>query len=310
MGLPVAALGVWYALARGQRLAGGAIAALGLAWTFVAVYLIVPAAAPEGSSIFYGFYDQVGRIATGCRANASDGSVVVLGALVEPHDFVYVIWLGVPLLFLFVLSPGLAAVALPQLLANDLSDFRLMSDPRYHSVAAIVPFLVAATVLAISRMSDSRRVLAAAGVLVSSATLALVVAPWPRAVGSTPLGGRESVPAARIAALDRAIASIPEGSPVSTSNPAGAHLSARRYVYSVPVLGRAEWVLVDRGDPWVVTKGSPILTNTRGRRRPREEAREEPGLAGRERRGGRDPLSADGVARYCPRAITVNSSFA
>ena len=36
--------------------------------------------------------------------------LVVLGALVECHDFVYLIWLGLPLLFLFLLSPGLAAV--------------------------------------------------------------------------------------------------------------------------------------------------------------------------------------------------------
>jgi uncharacterized membrane protein len=259
MGLPIAALGVWYAFARHRRPAGGAIALLGLAWTFVAVYLIVPAAAGEGS-VFYGFYDHVGGSPQGVVRMLATDPLKVIGALVEPHDFVYLIWLGLPLLFLFVLSPGLAAVALPQLLANCLSDFRLMSDPRYHSVAAIVPFLVAATVLAISRMSESRRVLAAAGVLVSSTTLALVVAPWPRAVGATPLGGRESVPAVRIAALDHAIAAIPENVPVTTTNAAGAHLSARRYVYLVPVVKRAAWVLVDRDDPWVIEKHSPILT--------------------------------------------------
>ena len=49
-------------------------------------------------------------------------------------------------------GPGLALVGLPQLLANALSDFRSMTDPRYHSVAAIAPFLVAATVLAIARV--------------------------------------------------------------------------------------------------------------------------------------------------------------
>ena len=36
--------------------------------------------------------------------------------------------------------------------------------------------------------------------------------------------------------------------------------SARRYVYSLPVLRAAEWVVVDRGDPWVVSEASPILT--------------------------------------------------
>jgi len=259
MGLPIAALGVWYALAHGRRAAGSGIAVLGFAWTVVAVYVIVPATAHHGS-IFYGFYDQVGGTPVGVLRKLVTDPLTVLGALVESHDIAYVIWLGLPLLFLFLLSPGLAAVALPQLLANTLSDFRSMSDPRYHSVAAIVPFLFAATVLGIARLSESRRGLAVSGALVCSATLALVVAPWPRAVGAKPLGGRESFPDAHIAAVDRAVASIPSDVPVSTTNAAGGHLSARRYVYSVPFLRRAQWVLVDLDDPWVVSLKSPILT--------------------------------------------------
>jgi uncharacterized membrane protein len=259
MGLPIAALGVWFALARGRRVAGSGIAVLGFAWTVVAVYVVVPATAHHGS-IFYGFYDQVGGSPVGVLRKLATDPLTVLGALVEPQDIAYVIWLGLPLLFLFLLSPGLAAVALPQLLANTLSDFRSMSDPRYHSVAAIVPFLFAATILGIARLSESRRGLAVSGALVCSAMLALVVAPWPRAVGAKPLGGRESFSAAHIAAVDRAIASIPSDVPVTTSNGAGGHLSARRYVYSVPIVRRAEWALVDLDDPWVVSADSPVLT--------------------------------------------------
>ena len=85
----------------------------------------------------------------------------IASALLEGHDVIYVVWLGLPLLFLFVLSPGLALVAIPQLLANGLSDFRSMTDPRYHSVAAIVPFLIAATVFGIGRIRPSRQTLAA-----------------------------------------------------------------------------------------------------------------------------------------------------
>ena len=156
--------------------------------------------------------------------------LTVLGALVEGHDVVYLLWLGLPLLFLFVLSPALAAVALPQLLANGLSDFRSMTDPRYHSVAAVIPFLVAATVLAIAKLPASRRDLAAASVLVCSATVALVVAPWARAVGATPLGGRENVAPARIAALEHAVTLVPPEAAVTTSNiarstPLGAEIS-------------------------------------------------------------------------------------
>ena len=259
MGLPVVGLGVWFAIARGRRAAGALIALAGFAWTFVAVYFIVPAFA-DGDSIFFGFYDQVGGSPQGVIRMLFTDPGAVLGALVEGHDLVYLVWLGLPLLFLFVLSPGLALVAIPQLLANALSDFRSMTDPRYHSVAAVIPFLIAATVFGVARVRASRRVLAAAGVLVCSAVLAVAIGPWSRAVGATPLGGRESVPAPRVAALTAAVASVPDDVAVVASNTAGAHLSARRYIYSVPNLGRATWAVVDLGDPWTVSAESPILT--------------------------------------------------
>ena len=259
MGLPIAALGIWYALSRGRHLAGGAIALGGAAWTFVALYLVVPHFSGE-SSIFYGFYDHVGGSPQGVVRLLFSDPGAVLGALVESHDVLYLVWLGLPLLFLFVLSPGLAVVALPQLLANGLSDFRSMTDPRYHSVAAVVPFLIAATVLGVARLR-SAHVRAAGAVLVVSASLAVIVGPWARSIGATPLGGRESLPAERIDALREAIARVPEGAPVTASNTAGAHLSDRRYVYSVPLLGRAQWAVVDLGDPWIVRPDSPILTN-------------------------------------------------
>jgi uncharacterized membrane protein len=184
----------------------------------------------------------------------------VLGALVEGHDVVYVVWLGLPLLFLFLLSPVLALAGLPQLLANALSDFRSMSDPRYHSIAAVAPFLIAATVFGIARLR-SRRPLAVAGVLTVCVTLSLVVGPWPRALGQVPLGSRATLPEAKLAALREAVALVPDDAPVTSSNLVGAHLSARRYVYSVPVLGRAQWVVVDLDEPWVTTSDSPILTS-------------------------------------------------
>jgi len=260
MGLPIAGLGIWFAFARGRRSMGAVIALAGLAWTFVAVYVIVPAFA-GGDSIFFGFYDHVGGSPQGVIRTLFSDPGAVLGALFEAHDIVYVVWLGLPLLFLFVLSPGLALVALPQLLANGLSDFRSMSDPRYHSVAAVIPFLIAATVFGVARIGAPRRVLAAAGVLVCSAILALVIGPWSRAVGAAPpLGGSESVPAERVEALNAAVGTVPDDAAVTASNTAGAHLSARRYIYSVPNLGRATWVVVDLRDPWTVSADSPILT--------------------------------------------------
>jgi len=258
MGLPIFVLGLWFAFAGGNRRVGLAIALAGFAWTAMCVYVIVPSFAGHASP-FFGFYDQVGGSPLGVARMLFTHPGTVLGAVVEGHDIAYLLWLGIPLLFLFLLSPALAAAAVPQLLANTLSDFRSMTDPRYHSVDAIVPFLIAATVLGIAKLGASRRGLAAAAVLVCSATLTLVVGPWPRAIGATPLGGRQSVPAARVDALTAAVAMVPAGAAATASNPAGAHLSDRRYSFSVPDVGRAEWAVVDLADPWVVRPDSNLL---------------------------------------------------
>jgi uncharacterized membrane protein len=261
MPLPVAALGIWYALARGHRKAGAVIAAVAAAWTFVALYVVVPAFTDGGSSQFYGFYDQIGGSPTGVVRTLFTDPGAILGALTESSDIAYLLWLAVPLCGLFFLSPGLAAVALPQLLVNTLSDFRSMTDPRYHSLAGIVPFLVAATVLAVTRMRTSRRAPAVASVLVVSGVIALAVGPWPRIAGVTPLGGRPTPSQEHRAALASAVALVPAGVAVTASNPVGSHLSARRYVYSIPLLQKAEWVVVDLDDPWTVRPDSPILNH-------------------------------------------------
>jgi len=259
MGLPVAALGIWYALSRGRRGAGAVIALSGAAWSVVAVHFVVRHFSGE-SSTYYGFYDEVGGSPQGVVRMLFTDPITVLRELFQSHDVVYVVWLGLPLLFLFALSPALALVGLPQLLANALSDFRSMTDPRYHSIAAVAPFLIAATVFGVARLRSSQS-RAAGAVLVVSAILALAVGPWARAVGEVPLGGRANLSAAKLDALRDAIALVPADAPVTASNLVGAHLSSRERVYSVPVLAEATWVVVDTDEPWVTTPGSPILTN-------------------------------------------------
>ena len=51
MGLSVAGLGIWYAFARGRRVAGAVIAVGSAAWVLVAVLLVVPAFSGESQSV-------------------------------------------------------------------------------------------------------------------------------------------------------------------------------------------------------------------------------------------------------------------
>jgi hypothetical protein len=50
---------------------------------------------------------------------------------------------------------------------------------------------------------------------------------------------------ARNHAADDAVALVPAGAPVSATNTMGAHLSARRRIFSFPLLDGARWVVVD-----------------------------------------------------------------
>jgi uncharacterized membrane protein len=65
VGFTVAAMGVWCALARRRRIAGAAIAVVGVAVSIVAISFVVPHFAPGTGSAFAGPYAAVGGSPTG-----------------------------------------------------------------------------------------------------------------------------------------------------------------------------------------------------------------------------------------------------
>ncbi len=70
IGLVVAMLGIWYALARGRRRAGAVIAVTATAVAIVATAVVVPHFAPGGGSPFAGRYDKVGGTPAGILETA------------------------------------------------------------------------------------------------------------------------------------------------------------------------------------------------------------------------------------------------
>ena len=250
VGVWIAALGLWYAFARGRRRPGLAIGAVALAWTIVAVRFVVPAYSGE-SSDYYGVYDAVGGSPSGVIRTVFTDPLAIVSELTRGGDVFFVAMLAIPLAGLFLLAPALAAVALPQLAATLLAGFAATTDPRAHYIAGIVPFLIAATVLGIGRLSDTGRRRSAVVVLTLCVTFAVVLGPWPGTPGRWITSYWADVPAERAAALRRAVALVPKGAPASATNRLGSHLAERQYFYSAPILGRAEWVVVDTGDSWM-----------------------------------------------------------
>jgi uncharacterized membrane protein len=211
VGLAVAAMGIWYAVRHRSPRAGAVIAVIGGVVALVAVFVVVPHFASAESSAFESRYD--------------DPSL-------EGRDLSYLAALLLPLALLPLGAPLAALAALPELALNVLSTTMTQTSVKTHYAAVAMPALFAASIFAAARL-DRRLGYAAA---VASLAGMLVLGPL----------GRTDVQAdSHDAAARRAIELVPDGAPVSATNSLGAHLSARRRVFSFPVLEEAEWVAVD-----------------------------------------------------------------
>lgn len=267
MGLPIAGLGVWYWLALGRRRAGLVIAAAGFAWSVIAVKIVVPYF-QGGDSPFYAYYDHVGGSPEGVVQTLLTDPARIVGALATGADVAYVVALSVPLALMFLASPGLAAVAIPQFAANGLSSITAAIDPRSHHVSGIVPFLIAGSVFGLARLPAALRVRAATAILALCMGSSLVLGPW-SGLPARDRFWRDDVPSAEnVEALRAAVVRIPDGVAVAATNKAGSHLSARRQFFSVPMIEKADWVLIDMQDPWVPLPPRKPIRSTWGRKDP------------------------------------------
>jgi uncharacterized membrane protein len=251
--LVLAGYGVWYALARGRRTVGTTIAALGVAWTAIAVGIVIPHFG-AGQSTFSGRYSE---------ARAALHDPPALFRLVFDHAGVhYLLDLVLPLAGLCLLAP-IALAALPALLLNLLSATPTQTSIHFHYTAAEIPPLIAAAVLGGARLHDRWR-LPAATIALSAALLgnyALGAIPlWSELPGGETLQARAAIVSAHDRVAAQALRLIPPDAVVSATNSLGAHLSARRRVLSFPYIQDATWVAVDESRPGYADRLAPLPT--------------------------------------------------
>jgi uncharacterized membrane protein len=235
--LVVAALGVWYAIAKGRRLAGTVIAVAGFATTALWLGAVIPHFREGAEPAFYGRYDAVGGSPAGIVKTTLTDPLAIAEAVTERRDLLYLVELGLPLAALFLLAPLALIAAVPELLANLLSSVGNQTSIRFHYTAPITPFLLAAAILGAAQFVRRRE---AAAVILAVSLLAGIV------IG--PLRAGELVPEQRSdhdRIAERAVALIPPDAPVSSTNGLGGHLSERRRIQSFPVIADSEWVAVD-----------------------------------------------------------------
>ena len=255
VGLTVAMLGIWHAVAHGRRYAGAAIAAVGAVVAVVAATVIVPHYAPGEGSPFAGRYAAVGGSPTGMVQTFFSHPLRVLETATQHRDLSYLLDLLVPLGGLPLLSPLVAASALPDLALNLLSATRTQTSIHFHYTATVIPGLVAATVFGVARLQ--RRWPRAAPTIVRALVLLTLAAgvvqgplpAWRHIPFGSDLATRDHVVTAHDRAAARVLRVVPPGVAVSATNTLGAHLSERRRVFSFPVLREARWVAVDLKRP-------------------------------------------------------------
>ncbi len=248
--LVIAGLGVWYALARGQRRAGAAIAVAGTALAAFFLAVVIPHFREGDPPAFYERYDAVGGSPGGIVKTAFTDPLVLVQAVTEARDLEYLLQLSLPLAALFLAAPLMLLPALPELAANLLSEVPTQTSIEFHYTAPIAPFLVAGAILGVARAPRLVPV-----VLIASLVGAVVLGPlWAGELRPDRISEHD-----RIAA--RAVDLIPSGAPASSTNGLGAHLSARRRIFSFPVIRESEWVAVDlRRASYLDRRSAPSTT--------------------------------------------------
>jgi uncharacterized membrane protein len=268
VGLAVAALGVWYAFARGRRRAGAAIAAAGAAAAVIAITVVVPRHAPGGASPFTGRYREVGGSPAGILETLVTDPLRVLEASFDGNAVPYLAELVLPLAALPLVAPLAALTALPELAANLLSSTRTQQSIHFHYTAAAIPGLVAAAIFGAARLRRRGRDVATLAVVAAlAANYVLGPLPvWRAFPGGEDLGTREHLVSEHDRIAARALELIPGDAVVSATNSLGAHLSERRRVHSFPYLRDATWIAADETRPGYGDRISALATSERLRR--------------------------------------------
>ena len=263
--LVIGTMGVYFAI-RKRSWRPLILTAVAAAYFVVAVWAIIPHY-NGGQSAFiarYGDYGQGAGEVVKTALTHPGQTVADLAALDNLGYWLKLLW---PFGFTSLLSPLTALIAAPELLLNALSATTYQRRIEFHYTALEIPFLFAAAVLGVMRLwrwlggGFRRAEKAMAGQRVHRETLALLVllaalagnffmGPLPFSLLGAAYDGKDYARSAHAAALDEAVAMIPEGARVSANNNAGAQLAARRVAFVFPYFAGADWVLVDEKHPF------------------------------------------------------------
>ena len=255
IGLALAGFGLWYALARGRRWAGGTIAAGSLAAAAIVIGLILPHFAAEQGLAFYSRYSEVGGSPGGILRTALSSPGLVVETALDRRGVSYLVQLVLPLAALSLLAPIALLPALPQLAINLLSATPTQTSIHFHYTAAAIPPLVVAAVLGGGRLTRRRKDLAGGLARIALAASLLgnyLLGPipiWRAFPGGETLQSRDANVSTHARVAASALRLLPPDAVVSASNSLGGHLSERERILSFPFVQDATWIALDERSP-------------------------------------------------------------
>jgi uncharacterized membrane protein len=264
-------LGLYALLVQKERLMGGLLALVSLAWFGVATFVIIPHFRMTAETIYTQRYTSFGGSFKGIVLTLLTKPWVVVGILLSGPRLAYLGGLLASVGFLSLFDPPTLLLSAPIYLANALSDYPLMYSGELHYSAPVVPFFVVSAIYGAKRWVGwleklCRRFVVTTSVVppaakaattntfgIGSKTLVLLwlllcSLGYQRQRGFTPLGPNFDVPSItpHHHLFQRFANQIPPDAVLSTTPPLFPHLSHRRVIYLFPVVrADTEYVLLD-----------------------------------------------------------------
>jgi uncharacterized membrane protein/pimeloyl-ACP methyl ester carboxylesterase len=212
-------------------------------------YLIIWVLIPHtrGSGHFaLAYYSDFGGTASDISKNIFLMPLKTISLLISPQNFHYLLELFLPFGLTSLISPLLLIFAAPDLLINLLGSNSGFHTIYYQYTAAITPFLVVASIYAISflkkKLPKLNNYIIIIYLVIATLISAYLYGPLPGAIHANvsmfnhQLTNRKSI--------DDFLTKIPTRYSIAASNNLGSHLSHRRNIYTIPVgIGQADVIL-------------------------------------------------------------------
>jgi uncharacterized membrane protein len=250
------------------------VSAVALAYFALAVGVIMPHYNKGGPPALLARYAQYGTGTGDIMKNVVRHPGHTLHDLAAADNLRYwrdLLW---PVGYTSLISPLTTLISAPELLINGLSSRAQQRVITYHYSAGIIAFVFAGVVLGLVRLRTwvervaqrprfvRRRWTAIGARWLGYDTFALalfvlcaysiyVMGPLPLPFSGAGATSETYAYTAHAKVLQAAVAAIPANAVVSANNNAGAQLSARRTIYTFPVISNAEYILVDTTQQWV-----------------------------------------------------------